>query len=359
MSVNSKRIMAEWIFNFPPFENDIADQEYTPTDEDLNFPKKLTIWVHRLNRDPAITREWYITNEFSDVQLTLYSAIFTFYGKSLLEDEVRIFASLKWENTEKYLEIVQKDYLALQHDLQNLFKLCPNNLYYINAIERRSLFIEVQRKRSQLQLADIIPYQIRPFKLFKQFPSLRVSKFADTGYQASSVVFWANITKLNGIDPYGNLYLTKSLDLDALRVLLRTYPKYKDYFTERKNIKLILGGLVNLYTSLNQAVEKLKALMTERDELSRVMILDLLERQDRVLSSRKPENLLVQINTKIVKLNSIFLKFNTSFVLSDNKNSIDLRKLTDNFFYSDYLSARESVQDGLRTKLGDILKVLQ
>jgi hypothetical protein len=351
--------MSDWVFNFPPLPETIAEAtEFIQTEDDLRYPRKLVLYAHSLGISDA--KNWYIQNEFSDVQRSLYSAIFKFYGNTILEEEVRIFASLMNKNTDEYLNIVQEDYLALQHDLQTLFKMNPKNLYYVNAIERRSLFIDVQRNRTSLQLTHIEPYQIPQFQVFKQFPSLRVSNIADASYQSASIVFWSNITKLNAIDPYGNLYLTSSLDLDALRSLLKNYPNYKDYFTERKKIKLILGGLVDLYTSLNQGVEQLRALMAERDELSSVMILDILEKQERVLSSRKPESILTHINAKIVKLNSVFLRFNASFVLSDSrKNSIDLKKLTDNFFYSDYLSARESVETGLKTKLGEILRVLQ
>lgn len=356
--------MSDWVFNFPLLtseEDTIADPlDYMPTEDDLRYPRKLVLYAYNLGLSNSYVKQWYIQNEFTDEQRSLYSAIFKFYGNTLMEEEVRIFASLAHTETGGYLDIVQIDYLALQHDLQSLFKLNPRKLYYVNAIERRSIFIHVQCNRASIQLTDIEPYEINQFQLFKQFPSLRASQIAEASYQSASIVFWSNITKLNTIDPYGNSYLTRSLDLSALRVLLKNYPDYKEYFTERKKIKLILGGIIDLYTSLNQAVEQLKALMMERDELSNVMLLDILEKQERVLSSRKPESILTQINAKIVKLNSIFLRFNASFVLSDSRrNSIDLKKLTDNFFYGDYLSARESVEDGLKTKLGEIVRTLQ
>ena len=356
--------MSDWVFNFPPLTipeamDDDVDDDFMLTEDDLRYPRKLVLYARKMS-NTEFAKDWYRTNAFTDEQRSLYSAIFKFYGNTLMEEEVRIFASLANTYTYGYLDIVQTDYLALQQDLQTMFKLNPTKLYYINAIERRDIFIRVQSNRTSLKFTDIEPYEINQFELFKQFTSLRVSRIAGESYQSASIVFWSNVTKLNAIDPYGNLYLTKSLDLGALRVLLKNYPSYKDYFTERKKIKLILGGLVDLYTSLNQGVEQLKVLMAERDELSGAMILDLLEKQERVLSSRKPESILTQINAKIVKLNSVFLKFNASFVLSDSRrNSIDLKNLTDNFFYSDYVAARESVEDGLRMKLNEILRTIR
>jgi hypothetical protein len=350
--------MSDWVFNFPPLPETIVDpMNFVPDDNDLNYPYKLVLWEFLLG---VSAKDWYINNAFTDAQQTLYSAIFNFYGKTLLDNEVRIFASLNHKGTDEYLKKVQDDYLVLQGDLQNLFKLNPQKLYYINAVERRRIFINVQCARTTLKLMDIDQYAIGPFTLFRPFPSLRMSTIAEAAYQEASSVFWRNITQLNAIDPYGSLYLTKSLDLGALRELLKKYPTYKNYFAELKEIKLIIGAIVDLYTGLNQNVEQLKALLLERDEHNNAMMLDFLEKQERVLSSRKPEGLFVQINTKIVKLNSIFLKFNASFILSDSRrHSIDLRKLTDNFFYSDYVLARESVEDGLRTKLGEILRILQ
>lgn len=350
--------MDRWIFNFPPLTEMAVDVNVQIADEYTAYPKRLLIWERVLNLNGA--RAWYDNNRFNEVQLELYSSIFRFYGQSLLDEEVRVFASLKGAPTEEYLSIVLSDYLALQADLQNLFKLTPSKLYYINAIERRSIFIRVQCTRSRLQLVDIEPYEIPPFALFKQFPSPRVSEATDRLYRASSLVFWENIRKLNNIDPYGNLYLTRSMDLGTLRALLNNFPTYKDYFRERNQIKLILRELVELYNGMNASVEKMKTTIAERDAISRALMPDILERQDKILSSRKPEQLFVQVNTKIVKLNAIFLTFNNFFTLSSgSRNSIDINKLTDNFFYGDYLSARDSIESGLRIKLGEILNVLK
>jgi hypothetical protein len=349
--------MNEWVFNFPPLRILPIDFSSVTIVDDVRYPKKLVLWEHILGVD---AKQKYNENEFTDIQTTLYSAIFNFYGKTLLEEEIRIYASLKFEPTDYYLSVVLNDYIALQHDLQNLFKLDPNKLYYVNTIERRSIFIDVQKRRSKLILSDISKYEINRFELFRKFPSPRISKIAVGKYQFASTVFWNNVTKLNNIDPFGNLYLTKSLDFTTLRFYIKKFPDYEDYFTERKKIKVILNQIVNLYSGLNQNVEELDRLMTERDALSHTMFPDLLERQERVLTSRKHEYLFVQINRKIDKLNSIFLTFNHSFVLSNGRHdSIDLRRLTDNFFYNDYILSRESIDDGLKIKLNETLKKLK
>lgn len=349
--------MNEWVFNFPPLQNGPINFSSVKVVNDVKYPKKLLFWEQILGVN---AKQKYIENEFTDIQTTLYSGIFNFYGRTFLDEEVRIYASLKFEPTDSYLAIVSNDYIALQHDLQNLFKSESDKLYYVNTIERRFIFIDVQKRRSKLILSDISKYKINQFELFRKFPSPRISKIAFEKYKNASAVFWDNLAKLNNIDPFGNLYLTKSLDFTTLRYYIKKFPDYEDYFTERKKIKEILAQIANLYNGLNQSVEVLNMLVAERDALSHTMFPDLLEKQEKVLTSRRHENLFVQINKKIDRLNSIFLTFNHSFVLSNGRHdSIDLRRLTDNFFYNDYILSRESITDGLRSKLNETLKILK
>lgn len=347
--------MDKWVFNFPTLlKQNAMDVEYDETDN--LYPRKLLYWIATLPANATEVKASYTANAFTDVQLELYSAIFRFYGRSLLEEEVRIFAALTNGPVDDYLAIVLRDYLALQEDLQNLFKLSPFKLYYINAIERRKLFIDIQLARARLNITDIESYEIPPFGLLKPFSTPRMPL---GHYETTKTMFWENIKKLNNIDPYGNLYLTKSLDFDALRALLNKFPKYNDYFIERNCLKSIIAEITTLFNSLIISVEKMVGSINERDALSGMIHVDILEKQERILSSRKLEQLFVQVNLKITKLNKIFLKFNSTFVLTGtSRDYIDLKKLTDNFFYSDYLSARESITDGLRIKLNDLLKTL-
>lgn len=344
--------MESWIFKFPPLKKDPPNlNRFKPDTTD--YPYKLLFWEKELKLSGV--REWYDEHRFTSAELYAYDRIITFYGLSLLNEEVRAYAALKKTSNDEYLAIVDQEYVTLETTLNNLFKVFPENLYYINAIERRNIFLRVQSTRTNIFLVDVELYQIKKFDIIPQFTGDFVDE-KNVEFQVASMVFWQNIRQLNNIDPYGNLYLTRSLDLTALQALLNKYPKYSEYFKQRLLLKEALAELVNLFNVMTYTVQTLKILVDERQLFSKAMKPDQLVLQNKTLTSNKVAQVFTRLNTKIYKLNTIFVTFNASYVLSVNKKVVDLKQLTDNFFYSDYLSARDSVHSGLQHKLEEIVQ---
>lgn len=339
-----------WVFRFPPLipqPRQLQSQDYTK-----KYPEKLLYWTTDVN---ILMR--YDQNVFTVDQRIFYDVLFQFYGEKLLDDEIRIYTTLIAKPMDEYLQIVYNDYIQLQNELQGLMKL-SSQLHYINSFERRLLFIKIQMNRKRITADDIANYEIPNFILFATFGSIYVTEQENHRFMICTQQFDIVIKKFNRIDPFGNLYTTKKLDMETMRILMKKFPNYNTYFSSRQKLHKIIASFVDDCAIIIKNLTVMKMLAEERRNFSHGLREDLLIKQERILRSRKPENLLNQINLKIAKLNSMIIKYNTSFILTNGQVTLNLKELTENFFYSDYISVRESVEGELKHKLQEILNIL-
>jgi len=349
--------MDRWIFRFPPLVPHQIELPEVPIHG--QYPLKLLRWKAGLNiiGDDVLTV--YNNNAFTDEHRLLYDQLFKFYGEMLLDVEIRVYASLRNEQVDKYLAIASHDYKELQNELQLIIK-GTGQPCYINSIQRRQLFIDVQVNRGQLAREDITPYIIPKLEMFQLFNSPYITIDTYAIFLSSGNRFSETIQRLRQIDPFGQMYMTSNINLETIRKLIQKFPKYNSYFSNKIKLQKILEHLVEQYALISLKVDTVRLLIQERENFSRPTRDDLLEKQYLVLSSRKPENLIDNINKLITKLNSTILTFNlTSTIIGKKRTSVNILELTDNFFYSDYMVVQQSIEAGLKSKLGDILKILE
>jgi len=301
---------------------------------------------------------------FSAEQKKQYELIFNFYGEDFLRNEILAYHEYNQNRTvQDLLSYVSENLNKLQRDLERVFKADTSRLYYVNAIQRRGLFIEKNLSKTEIAICDIASYEILKFELFPEFDSMNIHPASKRKFDSAFSTFQTVIQKLDSIDPYGNLYFTKSLDDEMTKILLTKFPNYKKYFDERSNLKSIMLDLTNDATNLKFMVFTLIQLEAEKSAMRSINFSETkdLSRQLKILTSSRSESIYKRLIERTMKLNFIFLTFNISFVLENPKKDkiVKLRELTDNFFYSDYLLTRDSVEAQLKQQLFDIIETLK
>lgn len=351
----------KWIFKFEPITPlpNRQDDDLNIMDTDSQYPAKLRQWIVNLNFQSGPVYAQYDANAFTVQQRVLYMSLFSFYGEQLLDDEIRIYSSLLKKPTDEYLKIALRDYLTLQNELQNLIKF-SQNLVYINSIERREMFIRLQRDRITISVDDLTPYTIPKFTFYNPFPTIHITKEDYDKYRAVVNQFSLVIQKIRRVDPFGQMYMTRIMNLTTIQVLMKKFPKFSNYFSNKTKMQKIISNLVDNVTSLDRNIEELRELSRERLQFSVVIKHDLLIKQQQILTSDKPENILKKITQSMIKLNQTFLKFNTSATLvGQNKDTVNISDLIDNFFYSDYMVVRDSIDGAIKSKFEDILETIK
>lgn len=316
-------------------------------------------WDSPLPKPDVLLNDHVFTND----QLERYNVILNFYGEFILGLE--IFGFIEANNSSEseaddLLRRIEINYNTRQHSLQRLFNVDTSRLFYINNIVRRDLFLRSNIERRDINVEDILPYEINKFQLFPEFMSIH--NVSQDKINVSFDIFTECIKKLDSIDPYGNLYFTKDIDDEMTKVLLAKFPNYKKYYDEKRKLKEILLDLMteagNIKLIVHQIIqfenEKILMRLQNYDGVKDMM------KQIRLLQSNRSENMFKRLMDRTIKLNLIIITFNTSFKLQNPKKdkTIDVRAITENIFYSDYLETRASIENRLKQQLVSVIENL-